>query len=234
MKAVILVGGEGTRLRPLSYILPKAMMPVLGKPFLEHQIGLLKRNGVSDIVICIGHLGEKIKDYFGDGAKFGVRISYSDEGKKLMGTAGALKKAEALLGEAFFFMYGDGYLQLDYKKVMGHFRKTDKLGLMVVYKNFDKYDRSNVVVEGGMVKIYDKRKKFPHMDYIDFGVSVLRKKALSLIPGGEPVDLEALYQELIRRKQLRAFETEQRFFEIGSPESLREFEELVAAGKVKL
>ena len=234
MQAVILAGGLGARLKPVTDEIPKAMIPIRGKPFLEHQIGLLKRNGVSDIVLCLGYLGEKIKDHFGDGAKFGVKISYSEEGKKLMGTAGALKKAEAMLDDAFFVTYGDAYLLIDYRGVMEYFQKTDKLGLMVVYKNYDKYDRSNVVVEDGMVKIYDKKKKHPNMVYIDFGVSALRKKALGLIRSGEVMDLEGLYQQLIRRRELRAFETDQRFFEVGSPEGLREFEELVFSEKIKI
>jgi len=234
MQAVILAGGPGTRLKPITEKIPKAMILIGGKPFLELQLNLLKRHGISDIVLCIGHLGEKIKEYFGDGRKFGVEIRYSEETEKLLGTGGGLKKTVDLLDDVFFVTYGDAYLILDYQNVMRHFKKTNKLGLMVVYKNFDRYDKSNVVVEKGLVKIYSKKRKAPNMVYIDFGVSVLRKKALDLIPEGKVADLEELYQELIRRKELLAFETGQRFYEIGSPEGLKEFEELISSGQIKI
>jgi len=234
MQAVILAGGLGTRLRPITDEIPKVMVPIKGRPFLEHQLNLLKRQGVSDIVLCIGYLGEKIRNYFGDGKKLGLRIKYSEEGDKLLGTAGAIKKAQDLLDDVFFVTYGDAYLILDYGAVMKHFKKSNKLGLMVVFKNFDRFDRSNVVVEDGLVKVYSKKKKFPGMVYIDFGVSAFKKKALELIPDGKAVDLEELNQELIRRKELLAFETSQRFYEIGSPEGLREFEKLVSSGQIKI
>ncbi len=234
MQAIVLVGGVGARLRPITDKIPKAMIPLQGKPFLEHQLMLLKRNGILDIVLSVGYRGNKIKDYFGDGSKFGIGISYSEEAEKLMGTAGALKNAWGLLEDTFFVTYGDAFLLLDYQEVMVYFKKADKLGLMVAYKNFDKYDRSNVVVENSMVKIYDRNRKFPDMVYIDFGVSVLRKKALDLIPHGKVIDLGELNQELIKRNELLAFETNQRFYEVGSPEGLKEFEQLVSSGQIKI
>lgn len=234
MQAVILAGGLGTRLKPVTEKVPKSMILVRGKPFLEHQLNLLKRHGISDVVLCVGHLGEKIKRHFGDGEKFGVKIRYSEETEGLLGTAGAIKKAQDLLDDVFFVTYGDAHLILDYRAVMRYFEKFEKLGLMVVYKNFDRYDRSNVVVEGDLVKIYSKRRKAPSMVYIDFGVSVLRRKALDLVREGRVVDLEELYPKLIRRKELLAFETDQRFYEIGSPKGLREFEELVSSGQIKI
>jgi len=105
---------------------------------------------------------------------------------------------------------------------------------MVVYKNFDEYDRSNVVVEDGFVKVYNKREKFPEMVYIDFGVSILRKRVLDLIPPKRVVDLEEVYQELIRRRELLAYETFQRFYEIGSRRGLKEFEELVKSRHISV
>lgn len=234
MQAVILAGGPGTRLKPITEKIPKAMILIGGKPFLELQLNLLKRHGISDIVLCIGHLGEKIKEYFGDGRKFGVKIRYSEETEKLLGTGGGLKKAVDLLDDVFFVTYGDAYLILDYQKVMRYFKKADKLGLMVVYKNFDKYNKSNVVVEGDLVKIYSKQRRAPCMVYIDFGVSVLRKKALALIPKGKVIDLEEFYQELIKREELLAFETHQRFYEVGSEKGLKEFERMVSSGQIKI
>lgn len=234
MQVVILAGGLGTRLKPLTEKIPKSMVLIQGKPFLEYQLNLLVRCGISDIVLCIGYLGEKIKNYFGDGKRFGVKIKYSEETEKLLGTAGALKNAVDLLDDIFFVTYGDAYLILDYREVMRYFKKFNKLGLMVVYKNFDRYDKSNVIVEGGLVKVYDKQRRAPDMVYIDFGVSVLRKKALDLVPKGKVMDLEEFYQELIRRRELLAFETQQRFYEVGSHNGLKEFEGLVSSGQIKI
>lgn len=234
MQAVILAGGLGTRLKPLTEEIPKSMIQIQGKPFLEHQLNLLRQGGISDIVLCVGYLGEKIKEYFGDGKEFGVKIKYSEETEKLLGTAGALENARDLLDDTFFATYGDAYLILDYRGVMGYFKKFNKLGLMVVLKNFDRYDKSNVVVEGDLIKVYDKQRRAPDMVYIDFGVSVLRKKALDLVPKGKVIDLGEFYHELIRRKELLAFETQQRFYEVGSQNGLEEFERLVSSGQIKV
>ena len=234
MQAVILAGGLGTRLKPLTEEIPKSMIQIQGKPFLEHQLNLLRQGGISDIVLCVGYLGEKIKEYFGYGKGFGVKIEYSEETEKLLGTAGALENARDLLDDTFFLTYGDAYLILDYRGVMGYFKKFNKLGLMVVLKNFDRYDKSNVVVEGDLIKVYDKQRRAPDMVYIDFGFSVLRKKALDLVPKGRVIDLGEFYHELIRRKELLAFETQQRFYEVGSQKGLEEFERLVSSGQIKI
>lgn len=227
MQIVILAGGLATRLRPLTDDLPKSMVPAGGRPFLEHQIELLKRQGITDIVLCIGHLGQKIRDHFGGGERFGVRIRYSEEGEKLLGTAGAIKKAEPLLDDRFFILYGDSFLMLDYGEIMRYFERFDKLGLMVVYKNHNRWDRSNVVVEGNLVKTYDKKAQLPGMVYIDEGLAVLRRRALAALRPGEVASLEDFYQGLIIAGELLAFETHQRFYEIGSPAGLEEFRQLV-------
>jgi NDP-sugar pyrophosphorylase family protein len=229
---VILAGGLGTRLRPLTSRVPKALIPIGGKPFLHHQIDLLKRGGIRDIVLCIGHLGEQVQDYFGDGRWLGVRIRYSEEEDHLLGTAGAIKNAEPLLGDDFFLMYGDSYLMIDYREVMRYFRRFDRLGLMVVWRNVDRFERSNVMVEGNLVTAYNKDQKSPDMVYINYGLSVLRKEALAFIPAGRPFSQEEFYQTLIDQGELLAFEVEQRFYEIGSPKGLEEFGMLVASGGV--
>lgn len=229
MQMVILAGGLGTRMRPLTRKLPKALIPVDGKPFLQYQIELLREQGISDIVVCIGHLGEKVKQHFNDGHDLGVSIRYSAEHNGLLGTAGAIKNAEPLLEDDFFLMYGDSYLPLDYPQIMRYFRRLQKLGLMMVYRNANRYQRSNVVVGGHLVRAYDKEGRTPGMVYINHGLSILRKEALRLIPAGRPSSQEEFYQTLIDRRELLAFETWQRFYEIGSPEGLREFERLVAS-----
>jgi len=232
VQMVILAGGLGTRLRPLTSQVPKALIPIGGKPFIHHQIELLKRWGIRDIVLCVGYLGEQVQDYVGDGRWLRVNIKCSDEGDRLLGTAGAVKNAEPLLDDEFFLTYGDSYLMIDYREVMRYFQGFPKLGLMVVWKNLDRLARSNVSVEAGVVTAYNKYSKSPDMAYINYGVSVLRKEALRLIPTGKPFSQEEFYQILIGRGELLAFEVEQRFYEVGSPQGLEEFEMLIASGAV--
>lgn len=233
MQMVILAGGLATRLRPLTESVPKSMVLIEGRPFLEYQVELLKRQGITDIVLCVGYLGDRIKEYFGGGERFGVQIRYSEEGERLLGTAGAIKKAEPLLADKFFVMYGDSYLLLDYAPIMHYFESFDRLALMVVFKNFDRWDQSNVIVEGNRVKVYQKGRKLPGMDYIDAGVSLLKKEALRGIPAAAVVDLVEFSQRLIEKGELLAYETQQRFYEIGSPQGLEEFTRLVASGGIR-
>jgi NDP-sugar pyrophosphorylase family protein len=212
--------------------MPKSLIPVNGRPFLEYQLELFRRNGIRDVVLCVGHLGDQIKRYIGDGSRFGVDIHYSEEGEALLGTAGAVRNAERFLANEFFLIYGDSFLLLDYQAVTDWFRQRDRLGLMVVYRNHNRLERSNVVVEGDLVRVYDKEGSTPGMEYINYGVSVLRRDAVSLIPPDRPFTQEEFYQLLIEQGELLAFETHQRFYETGSPRGLEEFRRLLAAGAV--
>jgi len=223
MQIAILAGGLATRLQLLTERIPKSMIMIEGKPFLQYQLEFLKKGRVTNIVLCVGYLSEQIETYFGDGKRFCVDIKYSRERERLLGTAGALKNAEGLLEEEFFVVYGDSYLFLNFKEVLGHFQKFNKSALMVVYKNDDKYDKSNVVVENGMIKKYDKKHKTEDMIYIDYGVSILRKKVLDMIPRNEVYSLEELVPALINQNEMLAFETSERFYEMGSYRGLEEF-----------
>jgi len=232
MQAVILAGGLGTRLLPITRSVPKAMVPISGRPFLEYQLELLRTHRVTDVVLCVGYLGDVIKAHFGDGTRFDLSIRYGDEGNHLLGTAGALKNVEPYLRDEFFVTYGDGYLMLDYRCAMAYFLRRHRLGLMVTYRNHDRYDRSNVIVKGSFVVAYDKHQKLPGMDHIDFGVALLRKDALRRVPPSRPASLEALYARLISQGQLLAYSTPHRFYEIGCHRGLAEFEALVRAGRI--
>jgi len=227
LQAAILVGGLGTRLGPLTKSVPKPMVTVGGKPFLEHEIGLLKGCGISDFVLCVGYLGEKVEGHFGDGSRFGVRVRYSYDGPRLLGPAGALKRAEGLLEEYFFVTYGDAYLRADYRSMMRALVDSGRLGAMAVYENHNQHGRSDVAVSGDRVVRYDKRGS--GMDWVNFGVSALRKRALSLIPPGRECGEEEFYGELIKRDELLAFPVADRFYEIGTPASLKEFERFISS-----
>jgi len=228
MQIVVLCGGKATRLYPLTRKIPKSLIRIVGKPFLEYQLALLKKNGISDIVLCIGYKGEQIKKYFGGGKKFGVKIRYSSDGKKLLGTGGALKKAEDLLEDTFLVMWGDSYLPFNFQKAIKFFKKSNKLGLMTVFKNLDKYEPSNVEIEKNLVKSYSKKRKTKKMKHIDYGVSIYRKEVLKFIPKNQVYDLSKLQQTLIKKRQLLAYPAEKRFYQIGSPKGLGEFKKYIA------
>lgn len=226
-QVAILAGGLGTRLGNLTADCPKSMVRVCGKPFLQHQIELLRSHGVTDILLCTGHLGSQIEEYFGDGTALAVTIRYSQEIGTLLGTAGCLKNAEAVLDDPFMILYGDSYLPVDYREIARDFHQSGKMGLMTVYRNENQYDASNVVVRRNMVTCYSKSARTPEMVYIDYGVSVLSKSVLELIPRDEVFTLEELYNLLIEEGELAAHEVQERFYEIGSLSGLRECEEFI-------
>jgi NDP-sugar pyrophosphorylase family protein len=208
------------------------MIPVAGKPFLEYEFNLLKRAGINDFVICLGYMGKIIRNHFGDGASNGVRIRYSDDGDMLLGTAGSLKNAGALLADRFFITFGDAYPILDYRAAWNHFLSTGNIAMMVVLRNANKYGRSNTVVRDQQVTFYSKKENAPGMEYIEFGVTFMHKHALDSLSSAYPVDLEVLYRQIIAKNQMAALEVKQRIYDIGSPEGLRDFSDLVGSGQV--
>lgn len=227
IQVVILAGGLATRLGEITKNRPKSLVAILNKPFLAYQLELLRAKGITDVVLCVGHLGTQIREMFSDGSKYGMHITYSVEEKPL-GTAGALKNAKSLLGEVFFVMYGDSYLFLDFPKVQSFFKSQNKLGLVTVYRNDDTYDRSNMAINGNIVVKYSKIEKTKDMVYIDYGTSIFRKEALQFVPENYFNSLEDLFNHLIKMQQLLAFEVNDRFYEIGSPQGLKDFEEFAA------
>ena len=200
-----------------------------GRPFIDYQIELLRRNGVDDLVICVGFLGEAIERHLGDGEGLGVRIRYSQDGPEQLGPAGALKRAEGMVDEDFFVTYGDAYLRAPYRELMDSLAASGRLGLMAVFKNDGKFGRSDNEVEGGIVVRYDKGAKPGELAWINFGVTALSRRALKLIPSGMACAEDEFYNELIERRQLGAFEVRDRFYEIGTPASLAEFERFMAS-----
>lgn len=220
----ILAGGLATRLRPLTESIPKALVSVSGEPFVAHQLRLLKANGINRIVVCAGHLGEMIQEFVGDGVRFGLKVEFSFEGEHLLGTAGAIKKALPLLGDAFYVLYGDAYLPCDYRAVQAAFENCGQLALMTVFHNDGRWDTSNVDFADGRILAHDKRNPTPRMSYIDYGLGVFNRAAFQYVPEGQPYDLATLYQRLLKEGQLGAYEVSKRFYEIGSFESLEELD----------
>jgi len=224
LPVAILAGGLATRLRPLTETMPKALVPIRGEPFLAHQLRLLRRGGFERAVLCVGYLGERIRDFAGDGGKFGLRLEYSFDGPQLLGTAGALKRALPQLGSEVVVLYGDSYLPCDYAAVENAFLAAGKTALMTVFHNRGLWDYSNVEFSSGRIRAYDKANRTPAMQHIDYGVAVVRSDPFEALPDGKPADLAAVYQDLLRRDELAGFEVAERFYEIGSPAGIRELE----------
>jgi NDP-sugar pyrophosphorylase family protein len=206
---------------------------VAGKPFLAHQLELLRSRGIRRAVLCVGHLGEMIRRDFGNGAAFGLQLDYSFDGPKLLGTGGAIQRALPLLGEEFFVLYGDSYLPIAYRPVAEFFRRAGKLGCMTVYRNEGRYDTSNVVFRDGEIAAYDKKARRPEMRHIDYGLSLFKPVAFEPYPAGQPFDLAEVMGRLVREKQLAGYEVRERFYEIGSPAGLAELETLLKAGMAR-
>ena len=222
LTVAILAGGVATRLRPLTKRIPKALVDIAGKPFVEHQLELLRRHGLNRVVLCVGYLGKMVEAALGDGSRWDMDIKYVFDGKILLGTGGALRKALPLLGENFLVVYGDSYLDCDYAAVEKSFVASGKLGLMTVFRNADQWDRSNILFTKGRIVRYDKQHSTPDMQYIDYGLGALQSKVFDAYPPDTVIDLAAIYQDLLARDELAGFEVTQRFYEIGSPVGLDE------------
>ena len=225
MQCVILAGGLGTRMRPLTETCPKTLLPVCGHPFAWHQLHWLAAQGITEVIYSIGHRGRMILDYWATEPSPIESIRYVDEGDKLRGTGGALKLAResGALAESFFVIYGDSFLPVQFTPVWEAFRASGAPALMTVLKNQGRWDRSNAIYQNGRVTLYDKRGDRA-MQYIDYGLSALHRDLLDDITA-EVFDLSALFHELSVRGQLAGFEVDQRFYEIGSPQGLHDLEQ---------
>lgn len=230
LPVALLAGGLATRLRPITEKIPKLLVEVAGKPFFSHQIELLRKNGLTRIVLCAGYLGEQIVARYGDGSNWDVQIEYSFDGEKLLGTGGALIRALPKLGDAFYVLYGDSYLPINYQAVGRAFLVSGQPALMTVFENHEAYDTSNVWFEDGRIRLYSKKEKLPQMRYVDYGLGVFRADAFAACPRGAFVDLAAVQSDLSREDRLAGYEMKERFYEIGSPGGLNELDRLLRTG----
>jgi MurNAc alpha-1-phosphate uridylyltransferase len=221
----VLAGGLATRLRPLTEKIPKSLIIVNDTPFVLHQLRLFQQYEIHHVHFCLGYLGEKIKNVI-DKSIFSktMKITYSFDGEKLMGTGGALKKALQELPDAFFVSYGDSFLNIDYRSVESRFFEFDKkeYGLMTVYKNSNKYDTSNVIYKNNRILMYSKKHLTVEMKYIDYGVGVLRKSHFSGFSDQTHFDLSEIYEKLSIEGNLLGYESFERFYEIGSVKGIED------------
>ena len=230
LQCVILAGGRGTRMRPLTDRMPKALVPVMGKPFADWQLRYLADQGINRVVYSIAYRGDMLREFVGDGSRYGISVAWLDEGTTLLGTGGALRRAldAGALDEAFFVLYGDSYLPTDIRRVEMAWRDSKLPALMTVMRNDDRWDRSNAVYADGCVLVYDKSRPESwrkRMRWIDYGLSVLTRNVVAeWIPSGTVFDLADLMRELSLAGQLAGLEVAERFYEVGSPEGLGELE----------
>jgi N-acetyl-alpha-D-muramate 1-phosphate uridylyltransferase len=224
----ILAGGLGTRLGALTSTIPKSMVEVGGQPFIAHQLRGLAAHGFREVVVCAGHLGGLIEDFVGDGSAFGCRVRYSFDGERLQGTGGALRRALPLLGERFLVMYGDSYLRAPLLPIWRSFIASKKAALMTVFRNEDRWERSNVEFVDGEIRSYDKHAPTKAMRHIDYGLGCLRADELSAFAlEDEAFDLAPFYRAMLEQEELAGFEVRERFYEIGSLAGLAETEALL-------
>jgi N-acetyl-alpha-D-muramate 1-phosphate uridylyltransferase len=225
---VILAGGLATRLRPITENIPKSLVEIAGEPFIVHQLRELNRQGIKDVVLCVGHLGKEIEAFVKDGSEYGVRVQYSYETPKLLGTGGAIRNALSLLNEAFFVLYGDSWLEIDYRTVSDTFQNSENSALMTVFRNEGRWDTSNVEMDGDRIKLYSKDQPNPRMTHIDYGLGILKSEVFEnyshrkFRPGNSKFDLAEIYEELSKKRDLASFEATHRFYEIGSHDGLKE------------
>lgn len=217
----LLAGGLATRLGSLTARLPKSLVFVAGEPFIAHQLRLLARQEVCDIVICCGHFGEQIESFVGDGSRFGCRVRYSYDGPEPLGTGGAIFKALPLLGSRFWIMYGDSYLTTPFAPVLSTFEMSDLPALMTVFANDNRWDVSNVQLDAGRIIRYDKRTVHHDMHHIDYGLSLCGDELFREWSGNPIFDLSALQSQLAQRGLLAGYEVGECFFEIGSFSGLK-------------
>jgi NDP-sugar pyrophosphorylase family protein len=219
LPVAVLLGGRATRLGELARETPKALVPVAGEPFVFHQLRLLARQGARRVVLCVGHLGDRIVEAVGDGGRFGVEVEYAFDGPALLGTAGALRGASHLLGERFLVTYGDAYLRADHRAVQDVFLRGGLRGLMTVVRNEGRWVPSNAVFADGLVTAYDKRVPPPEAQHVDYGLLAFDSRVFS---EHDDADLSDVCRALASRRSLGGFLVDERFYEIGTPEGLAE------------
>jgi NDP-sugar pyrophosphorylase family protein len=232
-QAVVLAGGLGTRMRPVTETIPKPMISVAGKPFLQRQLELLQSCGIDRSLLLVAYLGERIERYFGDGTKFQLNISYSHEASPL-GTGGALKNAEKKLSSTFVLLNGDTFLAIDYSALLLKFAMLRCKALIVAYKKptgalsalpADHVPNNLLVNRDGRVQSY--RKRDPEgLTHVDAGAIVLSKEILAMLPEGRRCSLEEeIYPRLIASGEMYGWVTSEPFYDMGSPDGLAALEE---------
>jgi MurNAc alpha-1-phosphate uridylyltransferase len=222
MQTVILAGGLATRLRPITEKIPKALIKINGIPFIDYQLNYLKKQGITNVVVCTGFLAEQIVDYVGNGSRYGLKVVYSNDGEKLLGTGGAIKNAASFLDEDFFVLYGDSFLPIEFNPIYNKFKHNKPPALMTILENNNQWDKGNVIFNGKQIRLYDKKNFSDKMNYIDYGLSICKKEIFTKMTYNL-FDLAEIFTTLSKLNQLDFYEVNQRFYEIGSLQGIEDF-----------
>jgi len=219
-QAVILAGGRGERLRPLTDIRPKPMIEIHGRPFLEYQLAMLREQGFERVVLLLGYLPESVLDYFGDGSRCGLQIDYSvtpveDE------TGRRIKRAERLLDPTFLLLYCDNYWPMRMDGMWERFQESGAPAMLTVYRNADGYTKNTLRVNTeGFIAVYDKQRRAPDLQGVEISYGIFHKELLSMLPDENVSFEETLYPVLAERRQLAAYVTNHRYYSVGSVQRL--------------
>ena len=220
MKAIILAGGLGTRLRPLTNNKPKPMLPIGEKPILEHLIDWTKRGGIKSIVLCVSYLRESIEDYFGEGDKFGVNIEYAIS-KKPLATAGQLKTAEEFIEDDFVCMYGDSIFNFSLKSMIK--QHSVKKSFVTMSLNEHKTTLPYGVIETSKKgKVVNWNEKPEIKANINMGCYIMNPQVFNLIPKNKPYGMDDVIKKAMKKKVVNSFITKKGFTDIGNTESYKQ------------
>lgn len=226
MQVVVLMGGLGTRLKEYTKECPKTLVPIDGRPFFEYQLDLLMAWGFKKFLFLVGYKADMIEEHFGDGSDRNISIKYCYDGKELLGTGGAVRRAYDFLEDDFMLIYGDSFMDIDYAETIYRYElgKADGAhALMTVLCNNNRFDKSNVVMENGKLVLYDKHNPVPEMDYIDYGVCVYEKSLFDKYEPDTKFDIAEIQHELSVKGKMVPQVVTKRFYEIGNPQSMAEF-----------
>jgi len=224
---VILAGGLGTRLYPITKEIPKSLVQIQGEPFIHWQLLHIKNNGIKNVVMCLSHKADQIVDYLGNGSKYGIDIQYSFDGQQQLGTGGAILNAIDKLHNDFFVIYGDSYLQIDFQEAYRVFRESKQQALMTYIENFNKLHKNNIGIDQHGNFYYDKKVSKINMSYIDYGLSILKKEIFFGYSKKERFDLSDLLNNLSMKNLVAWLQADIKFHEIGSQEGIKEFSDFI-------
>lgn len=220
--AVILAGGLGTRIRPVTGgRIPKILVPVLGRPFIDYKLRSMSLMGVKRVVLLLGSGGDMVESYVGAGKEFDLEVEYRHDGDVLLGTAGAIRAALSLLPDQFWVTYGDSIGFADLDAIEQRVSASSTEAAMTVLQNEGRWDTSNVHVEEGLVTSYRSSPPPSGYRWIDFGLLLLPREPFTSLSRSESCDLALVINQLIVSKSLAAAEVTERFWEIGTPEALQ-------------
>lgn len=235
MKALVLAAGFGIRLKEVIHDRPKVMAPINGRPFLEYVLESLRKNGIDEVVIGIGFLGDYIRDYFEDGRKFGLKLEYSED-EYPVGTGGTIKNAQRFFKDTFLVINGDTYLDFDLSKLVSFHQEKKAWATIALVKREKTLDSGLVLKKkSGQIASFIEKPKRQRSGFVSGGYYVFEPQVLKLIKSKKRISLEReIFPKLVKKGKLLGFEVGQDFIDIGTPDGYREAQRLLGQKKRKV